>query len=98
MRLRRHHNNDGRRQIQQGTTADQVEHMANRLLRPMPATRRRSIASATIYPDPEYESYLWATWLHAEAHYDADSDPELCDDFNCPYSVSNRDPDEEWPA
>lgn len=35
MKLRRHHNNKGRRQVQRGKTQRQVEHIAKRLGIPM---------------------------------------------------------------
>lgn len=41
--------------------------------------------------DAEYEDYRLAAWLHAEGHDEVGSDPELCDDIDCPYRVDAHD-------
>jgi hypothetical protein len=43
----------------------------------------------------EYEDYWWASWLHAEGHEQAGSDPELCDLEDCPHSVVAHDLEED---
>jgi len=34
---------------------------------------------------PDLDEYREACWQHSDSHYDAATDPELCDDDDCPH-------------